>query len=57
MRRREFLELAGSRNSSGRLDAQVPPSGPKADVTPHISPVEVEMFDESGLQPTMFYRW
>jgi len=46
MRRRDFLELLGAGISAplaSRLDAQVPTSGPKADVTLRISPVEVEI--------------
>ncbi len=46
MRRRDFLELLGVGISvplASSLAAQVPASSPKADVTLHISPVEVEI--------------
>lgn len=46
MRRRDFLELLGAGISvplASGLAAQVPTGGPKADVTLHISPVEVEI--------------
>lgn len=46
MRRRDFLELLGAGISvplASSLAAQVPASSPKADVTLHISPVEVEI--------------
>jgi len=46
MRRRDFLELLGAGISvplASGLAAQVPSGSPKADVTLHISPVEVEI--------------
>jgi FtsP/CotA-like multicopper oxidase with cupredoxin domain len=55
MHRRDLLELLGAGFClplSFALDAQVPPSGRPADVTLHISPVEVEIAPGKKIQTT-----
>ncbi|HTX15561.1 MAG TPA: multicopper oxidase domain-containing protein [Candidatus Baltobacteraceae bacterium] len=55
MRRREFLELLGAGACvpfAASVEAQVPTSAPKADVTLHISPVEVEIAPGKKIKTT-----
>lgn len=55
MERREFLALVGTSAYAGlahRIGLQVAPQNPKADVTIHISPVELEVAPRKTIKTT-----